>query len=131
MRRELRTKAPTVSDAAGYLRSEQGFACRLVDIERGRGASSDDARRIVARRLKVGPGTFERIIRGRVKRIDAAIRDKLSALVERELRAEIARLTHELEMARQGRMGLTQEQVGEIAAHLSAARTLMNQGGKP
>jgi len=70
--------------------------------ERHKLGSKGIARQSLANKLRIGIGTFENLVRGRVKRVDAAIRDRLQALLVRELEQEIARLTHELEIARQG-----------------------------
>ena len=69
--------------------------------------------------------SVERLVRGRVKRIDASIRDRLQALLVRELESEIARLTHELEIARQRGAHLASEQISEIETHLSRASSLL------
>lgn len=93
--------------------------------ERARGLSIPEARSAVASRLGIGLGTFENLVRERVKRVDAFVRDRLQALLIRELEAEIARLNHELEMARQSGAHPASEQMGEIEAHLAAARSLL------
>lgn len=102
------------------------YAKTLEQHERSRGATLRGARESVARKLRIGVGTFENLVRGRVKRIDAAIRDRLQALLVRELEQEIARLTHELEMARQGGSHPASQHIGEIQAHLAQARALMS-----
>jgi len=97
------------------------IAQSLERRERTRVSSLDQARRRVADRLKIGVGTFENLVRGRVKRIDATIRDRLQALLVRELEGEIARLTHELEIARQSGLRLDSEQICEVETHLARA----------
>lgn len=104
------------------------IAQSLERRERSRVSSKAIARKSIAAKLRVGVGTFENLVRGRVKRIDAAIRDRLYALLIFELQAEIARLTHELEIARQGGARLDSEQVGEIETHLERVRALLNGG---
>lgn len=105
-----------------------GLAQTLERKERGRGLSIRAARQRLAEKLQVGYGTFENLVRGRVKTIDASIRDRLEALLIRELENEIRRLTHELEIARQSGARLDSEQVCEIEAHLAKAKALMNGG---
>lgn len=117
------TKAPAMTCAVT-------IAQTLERRERNNGFSAEGARHSLARKLRVGAGTVERLVRGRVKRIDASIRDRLQALLVRELESEIARLTHELEIARQGGAHLASEQIGAIEAHLSAATALLNGGGQ-
>ena len=101
------------------------LAQTLERKERARGLSVLEARQAIARKIKVGVGTVENLVRGRVKRADAAIRDKLQALVVRELEGEILRLTHDLEMARRGGLHLASVEVGEIEAHLARASALL------
>lgn len=98
--------------------------------ERARVSSKVLARRSLAAKLKIGIGTFENLVRGRVKRIDATIRDRLHALLVQELEAEITRLTHELENAQRYGARLDSEQVGEIEAHLQKVRALLKGGAE-
>lgn len=97
--------------------------------ERLRVSSIEIARRRLAGKLRIGVGTFENLVRGRVKRIDAAVRDRLQALLVHELEQEMARLTHELEMARQGGAHPASQHMGAITAHLEQARALLSTGG--
>lgn len=101
------------------------FAQALERKERARVSSLRVARQRVAGKLRIGVGTFENLVRGRVKRIDAAVRDRLQALLVRELESEMVRLTHELAMARQSGAHPASQQVDEIEAHLAAARALL------
>lgn len=104
------------------------LAQSLERRERSRVDSVPAARRSLADKLRVGVGTFENIVRGRVKTVDAAIRDRLQALLVRELEGEIVRLTHELEIARQGGARLDSEQICEVETHLAAARAALRAG---
>ena len=83
------------------------------------------ARQSLATKLRVGAGTVENLVRGRVKRIDAAVRDRLQALLIRELETEIVRLSHELQVARQCGNHLASDQIGAVEAHLEAARMML------
>lgn len=107
------------------------FAQALERKERARVSSLQIARQRVATKLRIGVGTFENLVRGRVKRIDAAIRDRLQALLVSELEHEIARLTHELELARQGGAHPACDLVGEIETHLAKARALLSGENVP
>jgi hypothetical protein len=104
------------------------LARSLERHERARVSNLQIARQRIAARLRVGVGTFENLVRGRVKRVDAAIRDRLQALLVRELEAEIVRLTHELEIARQGGAHPCSHQMGEVEGLLTQARALLNGG---
>ncbi len=123
MVRNIGTKAPAMTCAVT-------IAQTLERRERNNGFSAEGARHSLARKLRVGAGTVERLVRGRVKRIDASIRDRLQALLVRELETEIARLTHELQVARQCGQHLAGEQVGEIETHLAKALALLVSGSQ-
>lgn len=104
------------------------FAVSLEKLERSKGSTVIEARRRIAGRARVGLGTFENIVRDRVKRIDERIRERLYALLVREIEAEITRLQHELAMVRQSGGQLGSEHVRQIEAHLAAAKSLLNDG---
>jgi hypothetical protein len=101
------------------------FAQSLMRRERAKGVNYDDALPSIAHRLRIGAGTFANIVKARVKRVDGRLRDRLRALLVRELEAEITRLAHELEIARQSGAHLASEQVGEIETHLAAVRSIL------
>lgn len=95
--------------------------------ERQRVSSKSIARRTLANKLRVGIGTVENLVRGRVKRVDEKIRDRLQALLVRELEQEITRLTHELEIARQSGVPLDSQQISEVETYLAKARATLNR----
>ncbi len=101
------------------------IAQALERRELQRGGTRQIARRSLAGKLRIGSGTIENLIRGRVKGVDASIRDRLQALLIRELEQEIGRLQHELDIARQSGAPLNSDQVGEIETHISKARALL------
>lgn len=65
------------------------------------GVSIRDARKTVARRAGLSPGTLENIKLGRTKGVRAFVFEKIRAAFMREDEAEIRRLEHELHLARQ------------------------------
>lgn len=109
----LRNKRITVPE----MRSAFSLAKSLERRERARVGSVDRARRVLADRLRIGVGTFENLVRERVKTVDARIRDRLQALLVKELEAEILRLNHELEMARQIGTPLNSDHAYPVNAH--------------
>lgn len=122
--RSSRTNQPKgdgVSPALTMIRS-------LERRERSRVGSLQAARIVLAGKLRLGIGTLENLVRGRVKRIDEQIRDRIQALMIRELEAEIARLTHELHLARQGGSHLASDEVGAIETLLAQAKTILSGG---
>lgn len=123
--RGVRTSLPN----GDSMTTATALARSLERRERTRVDSMPVARQRLAGKLRIGVGTLENIVRGRVKRIDAAIRDRLQALLVRELEAEIARLTHELEIARQGGSHPACEHVGEVETYLAKARALLSGNG--
>lgn len=105
------------------------MASRLVLRERQRPhLDTSNAIRAVARKLGLSPGTLENIVRGRAKRITLTVAAAVHRVFVRELKHEIARLTHELELARESGLDPRSLQVGEIEAHLAAAHRLLTEG---
>jgi RPA family protein len=97
----------------------QMFRTNLQYVEKtliARGFSLVSARIEIAKYLKIGPGTYERLIRpDRVKRVDADVWERLKALVIQEAGNEIARHKRVLEeaerMAAAGAKTLTEKQI--------------------
>jgi hypothetical protein len=121
--RQSRTTMPKDAMSSAFT-----IAQTLERREKARVGSVGNARRSLANKLRIGVGTFENLVRERVKSVDAAIRDRLHALLIRELESEIERLTHELAKARQTGSHLASVEVGEIEAHLAKAHALLNGG---
>ena len=101
---------------------------RLEKTEAARsGVPVTVARRAVARRLGVSPGTVENIRRGRTKGVRAWIADRVANAVIREIENEIRGLSHELQCARQCGLRTGEGEIDEIQADL-AALTLALKG---
>lgn len=103
------------------------IARTLEKRERGKVLGRDIARARIAEKLRIGIGTFENLVRGRIKRIDADLRDRVHALFIRELEHEIAQLTHQLAVARITSDRPDSPQVFEAKAHLAAAHALLSK----
>lgn len=72
------------------------FSKRLVLHEQGRlGGCLEDATLRVARRLKVATGTFANILRQRVKKVSADLRDRIVSAALADIHQEIERLEHD------------------------------------
>lgn len=102
------------------------WARRLEEREATRSSTPlPIARTAVARRVGVAAGTLESIRRGRLKGVRTWIADRIKMAFVRELEAEIAALSHELDLLRQGGVDPRSDQIGEVEAHLAAARRLL------
>lgn len=87
--------------AAAFVDRAQAYERLLVDKEAARsGQSSNAARRRVASKVGIAPGTLENLRRGRLKDVTAYIYAKLHASVIAELEAELRHVEHELAIAR-------------------------------
>lgn len=107
------------------------MAARLVQLERQRSRlDMSNAIRAVARKLGFSPGTLENIVRGRAKRITLSVAAAVRRAMIRELENEIARLTHELELARASGADPRSVAVAEIETLLDRAQSLLNGGAK-
>jgi hypothetical protein len=101
------------------------WAKALEDREQKRsGVALPEARRAVARRIGVAPGSLENIRRHRTKGVRAWVYESIRAEFMRESEKEIKRLEHELAMARAAGLDTHQDQTGEVAAHLAELRRL-------
>lgn len=117
---------------AATIERARALARNLEQRERGRVGGIEAARASLARQAGIAPSTWRNLTLGRLKRLDAWLRDRLQGMLVRELEAEIARLSHELEAARQCGDHLASQHVSEIEAHLSAARSILNgEGAQP
>jgi hypothetical protein len=97
----------------------------LEQRERSRAGNLKNARATLARRAGVSPATWRNLAQGRLKRLDAWLRDRLCALIIRELEADIARLEHDLARARSRGDHLGSQHVCEIETHLAKARAIL------
>jgi hypothetical protein len=123
------TKQPM--NALAYSDDTRMIARLLEDREASRLGKLEPARKVIARRAGCAPGTLESLRKGRLKRIERWLHDKLEALLVRELEAEIQRLTHELEKARTARSSDPDAQkLARLADVVAQAQRLM-EGRKP
>jgi hypothetical protein len=97
----------------------------LEQMERGRGFPAALAQSRIASRLGVGVGTFRNLVYQRVKSVDAALRDKLQALLIEQYTHEINRLNAELEIAIRADPRLDSDTRLAIEAHIAKARALL------
>lgn len=122
---ERRGTVTPMTAAADVLLSHR-TAKRLVEIEQQRtGLTVDDARERVASRVGVSSGTFENIVRRRIKSVEGWLRDKLKACLIRELQAELQRLEHELAVARLGAMAPSEDEIAAAEAAIADARRIL------
>lgn len=103
------------------------LAQNLERRERARLGCRTSARNSLANKLRVGNGTLENLIRGRVKKIDAALRDRLQALLIRELELEIGHLWHDLAIARQTGAPNHSDEITAVEEQLSQARAILER----
>lgn len=102
---------------------------RLERIERERGADRDAARRIVARRIGVAPGTVENIARGRKNTVAGWIEAKIRDAAINALESEMRRLEADLAMVRGGGSLVSDDAMASAAAAAAVdrARELLNE----
>lgn len=101
------------------------MASSLERIERARGGSLEHVRPRLADKLGVSTGTLETLRRGRLKRIEGWLRDRIASLLMREIGAEITRLRHELELARQSGSDPRWHDLSQIRADLEALEAVI------
>lgn len=101
----------------------------LEEKEMRKGLKQPDARKRLAARLSVVPGTLTSLAKNRLKKIDASLRDRVRTLVIRELEQEIGRLTHELSIHKATGLRLDCAAVAEAETHLAAAKAILAGAG--
>lgn len=105
----------------------KSLARQAVDLhgKRVSACNTQEASASLARAIRAAPGTIRSAIYGRLKRVDAALRDKLAHVVMREIQNEIGRLNHELEVARLCGGGAVEGNIAEIEAELETLKRAM------
>lgn len=104
------------------------WARELEEREAARsGVTKPVARAIVARRLRVVPGTLENIVRGRLKDIGHELAERLRGAIANELLREISRLERELELARACGPGPDRDEIDAAHAALEQAYRLLRK----
>lgn len=101
------------------------YAQRLVALEQSNGVTNaPKARATVARRVRLGVGSLENILRKRVKTIPALVRDRFEDALIGAIEGQIKRLEDELAALRQlrGARRLDPLAVAEIETDLAALR---------
>lgn len=89
------------------------------------GAKLPDVRKAIARKIGEAPGTVENIRRGRLKRLVEGTADKIRAALIRSLEAEIAHLTHQVEVLRQCGSRPDSDEIFEAERLLQRAKELI------
>lgn len=124
--------------AAAFVDRAQAYERLLVDREAARsGQSSNAARRRVASKVGIAPGTLENLRRGRLKDITAYIYAKLHASVIAELEAELRHVEHELAIARKAGLDVATGGVFSLEANEARLKEALglapapDEGGAP
>jgi hypothetical protein len=111
--------------------SAQQWARTLERRERLRtGANAVDARKAVARRTGILPGTIENIVRGRTKGVRGWIIETLRSALIKEFENEIARLSHERDLVLAMGLRADAHQAEEMAVCLETAKELLKEIGR-
>jgi uncharacterized hydantoinase/oxoprolinase family protein len=112
--------------ATDYTDRARGWGSFIEKRERLRnGRSTEDARRRIASKVGVTPGTLENLRKGRLKSIAAHVYDRLHLLFVTELRAEEAAHEHELETLMATGADPRGSEVAEVEANLRKIRAIL------
>jgi len=104
----------------------RGCLRALVAREQRRSAAPQRAAlATVARRLHLSPGTLWNVLQRRTKTIATHVSRAIQDGACADLESEIARLSHELHLLRQGGMDLSAAQMAQVEALLAQARALL------
>ncbi|MCI0599378.1 MAG: hypothetical protein L0Y60_07620 [Beijerinckiaceae bacterium] len=88
------------------------------------------ARKNLARKLGVAPGTLENIRRGRIKNIRLLTASRLRSFMIRHLQSEIQKHSHDLEMVLRSSEDARADEILEAQAALARARILLVQAAR-
>lgn len=94
---------------------------------RSAGLSVQQARKPLSRDLGVTPSRVERISKGRFKSVPAWLYERIRASMIRALQEEMARLEHELAVARLCSLAPDEDEVFAAKAAVKAARSLIER----
>lgn len=111
----------------------QTMRIALLSIERvylDEGGDRAAARKDIARKLGIGPGTLENLIRDRVKTINANVAAKVRRLWIETIEAKLARLERERELAGKIDIDLPATELGNLEAILEKARIHLDEIAK-
>lgn len=107
------------------------FATSLENAEARRlGVNGTEARRRVASRIGVAPGTLENIRRLRTKIVPNWLMNKVRSELIAVLQLEIQRLEHEVHVARQTGLGNRDDALIAAETQLAKARQALDGGMK-
>lgn len=102
------------------------FVATIEDVEARRlGVNTIEARRAVASRCGIAPGTLENLRRERAKVVPHWIMARVRAAFIAILQSEIQRLEHDITIARQVGLDDRDDDLAAAAAQLVAAKTLI------
>lgn len=123
------TNGIPVMTAFTDVESAQKFARVLENKEALRlGVPVKVARSRIADRLKSSPGFLQNLRNNRIKKVPAWLMDKIRGAFIAELQSEIARLQHEIHLAKQIGSNASDDDILAAQASLEAAKKLI--GGK-
>lgn len=109
-----------------FVDTARGWSRTLEDREASRsGRRLADARRDVARRTGVNPGTLENLRNGRLKAIAVHVYERLRAGVIREIEAEMRHLEHELTILRQTGVDPRSDEATAVLASIETVRAAL------
>jgi hypothetical protein len=102
------------------------FSKRLVRKEQDRsGSCAETALASVARRLRAAPGAFANIIRQRVKKVSADMRDRIVTAALADIEHEIERLDHDKRLLQGMGFGPSHNDVVAVEDAIASARAAL------
>ena len=115
-----------IMSAAAYVERASRRGVRLRDIiARRRGLSAKEALPVAARAVRAGAGTFENLIRGRIKDIGAHLNDALRQALIRELMLELEAHANELAVILADGADPTGGEAGEVVERIAQIRAAL------
>jgi len=105
----------------------QAWVEELERIETAKGATASQARARISRRIGITPAAVEYVARGRAKRLTVDLFERLQSAVINALQTEIARATHEIEIARRCGLDPRGAEMDALKAQVARAQKFLGE----
>jgi hypothetical protein len=98
----------------------------ILDEQRRSRVKRDEARRIVASKIGVAPGSLERLLAGRLVYVERIV-DRINSYAANRIERKIAELEHEVFLARHSASGISASDLAAAESAIEQARRALRK----